>query len=146
MKKLILIVALIFGVQSTALAQLSIGTSEIRQDGKRAGLIFVEQSGEEERQTVEHWVLFSNYLFPGIDNPDVVTKIKYLPNRDDDLASFIARTTSRKGYRYFTVIPIESDELPPGVAGNIGSNQFADDSESHWIHKVGGWNFIIERY
>ncbi len=108
MKKLILIFAFILGFHSIAFAQLDTGTAEIRQDGKRAGLIFVEEQSQD--AVVEHWVLFSNYIFPSADNPDVVTKLKYLPNRDDDLQSFFEAATSRKGYRYFTVIPIESTD------------------------------------
>lgn len=117
MKKIIKIILLslvfVCCFQSIAKAQLDTGTAEIRQDGKRVGLIFVADRFEDELTTIEHWVLFPDYVFPGAQNQDVVTKIRVTKKQFIDLEDFLDNVPFGEGYRYQKVISIESKGLAP---------------------------------
>jgi len=83
----------------TAKAQLDPGEFEIFQNGRKVGEIFVPERAVGQSVYVEHWVLFSNYVYPN-EARSLKTKIKAGGGRYLTEEDFFARVPWDPGYRY----------------------------------------------
>jgi hypothetical protein len=100
-----------FAIARSAPTQLDGGQFEIFQNGSKAGEIFVPARHPDEANYVEHWVLFSNYTYPGKD-AELVTTIRAARRTYTSEAEFFARVPWGPGFRYVKVDSTDTDRLP----------------------------------
>jgi hypothetical protein len=94
-----------------AKAQLDPGDFDIFQKGKKVGEIFVPARAVGQNVYVEHWVLFSDYVYPNGER-SLKTKIKAGRQRYTTEEDFFARVPWSPGYRYVRVDATDTDRLP----------------------------------
>ena len=84
---------------------------DIFQDGKKVGEIYVPDREPGATNYIEHWVLFSDYIYPNRNLP-VVTTIKASRFHDASAEQFFARVEWGPGFRYVRVEAFDTDKLP----------------------------------
>jgi hypothetical protein len=94
-----------------AKAQLDPGDFDIFQNGRKVGEIFVPARSALQTSYVEHWVLFSDYVYPDRDL-SLKTKIKAGRQRYASEEDFFARVPWGRGYRYVRIEATDTDTLP----------------------------------
>jgi hypothetical protein len=94
-----------------AQAQIDPGNFDIFQNGRKVGEIFVPARAAGQTNYVEHWVLFSDYVYPDSDlslNTKIKASRKTYTSEDD----FFARVPWGPGFRYVRVDATDTDTLP----------------------------------
>ena len=94
-----------------AAAQLDPGNHDVFQDGRKVGEIYVPAREPGATHYVEHWVLFSDYVYPN-RQLSVVTTIKASRTHYGSEAEFFARVAWGPGFRYVRVESYDTDQLP----------------------------------
>jgi hypothetical protein len=94
-----------------ASAQLDPGNFDIVQNGKKVGEVFVPDRAVGQTAYVEHWVLFSDYVYPNNDLP-LKTIIKPGRQRYVSEEDFFARAPWGRGFRYVRMDVTDTDTLP----------------------------------
>ncbi|MGW1729104.1 hypothetical protein ACWCQK_40465 [Streptomyces sp. NPDC002306] len=110
---------LLFGAPS-ANAQLDPSTNvdgksksfDIIQFNHKVGEIFVPDRASGSTSYLEHWVLFSDYKYPGKANPTATITIKEGDSTYSDLQDFFSKVPFGSGSKYVKVDSHESAALP----------------------------------
>jgi hypothetical protein len=89
-----------------------IGGYVIIQDNRVSGEIFVPQRDPDATHYVEHWVLYSNYIYPGSSDPNMLTTISVGRRSYENEADFFANVPWGSGFRYVRVDCTDTDRLP----------------------------------
>jgi hypothetical protein len=110
--RIVLALVLLLTFAMPAHAQLDPGFHDIRQGGHVVGQIYVPARAAGATSYLEHWVLFSAYVYPSGGRDAVPTEIvasgsSYASERD-----FFARVPFAAGSRYVRVQSVESAALP----------------------------------
>ena len=92
-------------------AQIDPGNFDIFQNGRKVGEIFVPARAAGQTNYVEHWVLFSDYVYPDGDL-SLNTKIKAGRKTYTSEEDFFARVPWGRGYRYVRIDATDTDTLP----------------------------------
>src|SRR5262245_23281577 len=98
-------------------AQLDPGEFEIFQDGTKVGEIFVPDRTAGQTNYIEHWVLFSEYIYPGGKHSRQI-EIKSSQRSYASVDDFLARVPWGPSYRYVRIEATDTDKLPNRVASN----------------------------
>lgn len=94
-----------------AQAQIDPGNFDIFQNGKKVGEIYVPPRAAGQTNYVEHWVLFSDYVYPDSDL-SLNTKIKASRRAYSNEEDFFARVPWEPGFRYVRIQATDTDRLP----------------------------------
>jgi hypothetical protein len=94
-----------------AQAQIDPGNFDIFQNGRKVGEIFVPARAAGQTNYVEHWVLFSDYVYPD-SGLSLKTKIKASRRTYTSEEDFFARVPWGPGFRYVRVDATDTDTLP----------------------------------
>jgi hypothetical protein len=94
-----------------AQAQIDPGNFDILQNGRKVGEIFVPARAAGQINYVEHWVLFSDYVYPNSDL-SLNTKIKASRQTYTSEGDFFARVPWGPGFRYVRIDATDTDRLP----------------------------------
>ena len=100
-----------FTLAPKAKAQLDPGNFILLQNGRKVGEIYVPQREPGAINYVEHWVLFSDYEYPGKD-PSLVTTIVAGRTSYESDEDFFKRAPWGEGFRYVRVDSTDTDKLP----------------------------------
>jgi hypothetical protein len=92
-------------------AQLDPGNFEIFQNGRKVGEIFVPERTKGQTSYVEHWVLSSDYIYPG-GKLSAQILIKRSQRSYASVDDFFARVSWGSGYRYVKIEATDADKLP----------------------------------
>lgn len=91
-------------------AQVDPGFKELFQHNRHVGAIFVPDRASDACVYMEYWYLFSNYVYPGRDNP-VATTIKPVDGTFDSLGDF--EDQMNREYPGGYMVHVESVEMRP---------------------------------
>lgn len=108
----LLIIALLLTLTTHAHAQLDPGVHDILQGGSVVGQIYVPARTPGAPRYVEHWVLFSSYVYPSGGSGAVPTLIVASRARYSSESDFFAHVPWSSGSRYVRVEAQESSALP----------------------------------
>ena len=120
-----------------ASAQLDPGNFEIFQNGRIVGEIFVPARTSGQTKYVEHWVLFSEYKYPG-GKLSAQIVIKSSPRSYPSLEDFLARVPWGSGYRYVRIEATDTDKLPNRVPPITQGVDPKDSNNPAWARDVFG--------
>ena len=103
--------AFVFALASPAQAQLDPGNVDVFQGGSKVGEIFVPARAPSAHRYIEHWVLFSGYVYPGSDSA-TTTEIRAATARYASAQNFFNRVPWGPGFRYVLIQATEAGRLP----------------------------------
>jgi len=107
----LLIVATVLTLALQAFSQLDPGNFYIIQNGKTVGEIFVPQRRASQRNYVEHWILFRDYVYPAT-NRSLSTTIKANRKRYVSETDFFTLVPWGPGYRYVRIDVTDTQTRP----------------------------------
>ncbi len=95
-----------------ASAQIDPGLYGIEQNGKKVGVIYAPPRTAGAQAYAEHWVLFSNYVYPdGKSRVETVIKTESGASFSDE-KEFMSRYTIPAGGKYIRVDSTEFSKFP----------------------------------
>ncbi len=89
-------------------AQMEVGVMGVYQNGKEVGRIYVPARGAKDETYAEHWVLYSDYVYPSKHRMGLETVIVPLDERVESLAAFKKGLAAEAGAKYIDVLSHES--------------------------------------
>ena len=114
MKKLIIPALLVIAVG--AFGQLDPGmkgdTFGLYESGNKVGEVFIPYPAAGASRSVEHWVMFPNYVYPSPKSLATLDIVPQSTNAYRDENDFFARAPFEKGAKYARVDAEEYDYLP----------------------------------